>query len=157
MDVFKSLILFCISLLFISFSSLATTTLCLKTLEDYVKLRDANDSQSYKLLFTEMATFTIPALDVSIEGADQIAQRQATAVSAFKTQHMLTDVNIYTGSKAGSFTAESRFILIQKPRSTENSEKIIFNGKYVDELVLIKGKCLIEKRNVEIISRDTWF
>lgn len=157
MKAFKSIVLFLAIPFGVPFSTFAITNPCLKTLEDYVKLRDNADSQAYKMLFTEKATFNIPGLKISIEGAEQIAQRQASAVDQFKTQHMLTDVNISVGNKPERLNAESRFILIQQAKNSQSNEKSIFSGKYIDELLLVKGKCFIDKRTVEIINSNTWF
>lgn len=151
-------VLVLVPLLFASIPNIAgaTTHPCVTTLENYVKLRDSEDTKAYAKLFTEQATFTIPGLNIAIVGAEQIAQRQASAVANFKTQHMLTDVKLSNTDDPERIHAESRFILIQQAKNADNLERTMFNGKYIDELKLIKGKCLFEKRVVEIINRNTW-
>lgn len=150
------LVLILLPLICIPFIALAATHPCVSTLENYVKLRDSDDSKAYAKLFTESATFTIPGLNIAIAGAEQIEQRHASAVMNFKTQHMLTDVKLSSTEDPERIHAESRFILIQQTKGADNRDKTMFSGKYVDELKLFKGKCFFEKRVVEIINRDTW-
>jgi 3-phenylpropionate/cinnamic acid dioxygenase small subunit len=140
----------------IPWSATAGTHPCITTLENYVTLRDNGDSKAYGMLFTEAASFSIPALNIEMKGADQIALRQSQAQSEFKTQHMLTDIQLSTREIPERVYAESRFILIQQPKNSDSKDKTVFNGKYLDELLLVKGKCLIDKRKVVIINRDTW-
>ncbi|WP_440056818.1 nuclear transport factor 2 family protein (plasmid) [Pseudoalteromonas sp. T1lg65] len=128
---------------------------CQKTIENYVIYRDKGSSEQYQSLFTPDAKFTIPALNISLAGSDTITQRQQAALNNFKTTHMITNVR-FTPLADDKVNAESYFVLFRKPLNSTQQSMSVFNGKYVDTLVLTDDGCLIEARHVEIFKKDEW-
>ncbi|MEJ6476966.1 nuclear transport factor 2 family protein [Pseudoalteromonas piscicida] len=156
----KSLTVLTIALLFtVGCNSTTTPDIniqrCEETLQNYVKYRDAQSAANYRGVFTDNATFTIPALKIHLVSADEITQRQQQAIKRTKSMHMMTYMDIHR-IKANQYSAKSYFILYQQPANQPNAPTTIFNGVYDDELVLKNSECLIQSRRVNVIKKTTW-
>ncbi len=129
--------------------------LCETTLHNYIKYRDSNSAQAYQSVFTQDATFSIPALNINITGAEEITIRQQQAIKTTKSMHMITSADIQP-IEANKFIAKSYFVLYQQPKSQSDAPIAVFNGVYEDELKVINGRCLINHRLVNVIKKETW-
>ncbi|WMN61790.1 nuclear transport factor 2 family protein (plasmid) [Pseudoalteromonas xiamenensis] len=128
---------------------------CKETLLSYVNLRDNGSRADYQALFSQDATFSIPALSLHLVGAETIAERQQQAIQKFKTMHMMTTVDVLPIQNEEAH-AESYFILYQQERDKVDAPKTVINGKYTDKLRVFEGKCLIQDRQVDIIRKENW-
>jgi len=128
---------------------------CKETLLNYVNLRDTGSQADYQALFSQDATFSIPALSLHLVGAETIAERQQQAIQKFKTMHMMTSVDVQA-IQNDEARAESYFILYQQERDKVDAPKTVINGKYTDKLRVLEGKCLIQDRQVDIIRKENW-
>ncbi|QZO14842.1 nuclear transport factor 2 family protein [Pseudoalteromonas piscicida] len=129
--------------------------LCETTLHNYIKYRDSDSAQAYQSVFTQDATFSIPALNINITGAEEITIRQQQAIKTTKSMHMITSADIQP-IEANKFIAKSYFVLYQQPKSQSDAPITVFNGVYEDELKVINGRCLINHRLVNVIKKETW-
>ncbi|QUI61351.1 hypothetical protein GSF04_02105 [Pseudoalteromonas sp. A22] len=129
--------------------------LCETTLHNYIKYRDSGSAQEYQSVFTQDATFSIPALNINITGAEEITIRQQQAIKTTKSMHMITSADIQP-IEANKFIAKSYFVLYQQPKSQSDAPITVFNGVYEDELKVIDGRCLINHRLVNVIKKETW-
>ncbi|ODB34788.1 hypothetical protein BB427_03430 [Pseudoalteromonas sp. BMB] len=129
--------------------------LCETTLHNYIKYRDSDSAQAYQSVFTQDATFSIPALNINITGAEEITIRQQQAIKTTKSMHMITSADIQP-IEANKFIANSYFVLYQQPKSQSDAPITVFNGVYEDELKVIDGRCLINHRLVNVIKKETW-
>ncbi|BBN83681.1 hypothetical protein PA25_36660 [Pseudoalteromonas sp. A25] len=119
-----------------------------------MQLRDKGPIEDYQALFTQNATFNIPKLNIALTSSAQIAQRAAQAIKNKKTIHMITSTDIQaSGQSALSSTAH--FILYMSDKNDLSAATKIFNGRYIDSLIIDKGRCLIANRNVLIDRVDT--
>ncbi|RRS09189.1 hypothetical protein EAG18_07030 [Pseudoalteromonas sp. J010] len=128
---------------------------CEKTLQEYITYRDAQSAADYRSVFTDNATFTIPALKISLTGADDIVLRQQQAISKTKSMHMMTSANI-KHIKSNLYEANSYFVLHQQAIGQPHAPTTIFNGTYEDILIVQNSRCLIKSRQVNIIKKQVW-
>ncbi|MBQ4860658.1 nuclear transport factor 2 family protein [Pseudoalteromonas sp. MMG013] len=131
-----------------------SVTLCEDVLMKYPQHRDKGPVRDYQALFTEDATFSVPKLNISLQGSDAIANRVRSALITKKSIHMITSMNITPSSK-NSLTAQSHFILYLTSLEDHTQPMKVFNGRYEDQLVIKSGQCYIQRRNVLIDRVDT--
>ncbi|CAM4242953.1 nuclear transport factor 2 family protein [Pseudoalteromonas byunsanensis] len=128
--------------------------LCEKTVHDYIQYRDLGPVEHYQSLFTDDATFLVPKLNISLNSSEAIANRAKKALMSKKSIHMITNTNIKQVSQ-NTYSNVAHFILHLSDKNTPSAEKKIFNGRYVDTLIIDNGKCLIKTRDVLIDRMDT--
>ncbi|MBD1582627.1 nuclear transport factor 2 family protein [Pseudoalteromonas sp. S16_S37] len=138
----------------VSLPSKSEIALCEKTIIDYVQFRDQGPIESYQALFSKDATFIIPKLGVSLSSDEQIAARAKQAMANKKTIHMITSTAIVPNSK-NEFSSTAHFILYMSDKKDKSIPTKVFNGRYVDLLVLNNNRCLIKNREVFIDRVDT--
>ncbi|CAH9061524.1 hypothetical protein PSECIP111951_02507 [Pseudoalteromonas holothuriae] len=127
---------------------------CEKTILNYIKFRDNGPIKDYQALFTQDATFNIPKLNVSLSSNKQIADRAAQAMLSNKTIHMITSMHIEPNSM-NTLSSTAHFILYMIDKKDKQKTTKIFNGRYVDSLLLDNGRCFIQTRKVLIDRMDT--
>ncbi|NOU52278.1 SnoaL-like domain-containing protein [Pseudoalteromonas sp. JBTF-M23] len=135
-------------------SSETSIALCEKTIIDYVQFRDQGPIENYQALFTKDATFNIPKLSVALSSNEQIAARAKHAMANKKTIHMITSTAI-TPNAQGQLSSTAHFILYMSDKNNTSTPTKVFNGRYVDRLVLENDRCLIKNREVIIDRMDT--
>ncbi|WP_158678284.1 nuclear transport factor 2 family protein [Pseudoalteromonas sp. T1lg23B] len=132
----------------------AAIKLCEKTVHDYIQYRDLGPVENYQALFTDDATFSVPKLNIALSSSEAIANRAKNALMNKKSIHMITSTHIQQLSQ-NSYSNVAHFILHLSDKNTPDAQKKIFNGRYVDTLIVDNGKCLIKTRDVLIDRMDT--
>ncbi|MCF6437090.1 nuclear transport factor 2 family protein [Pseudoalteromonas sp. MMG022] len=128
--------------------------LCEKTIHDYIQYRDLGPIEQYQALFTADATFSVPKLNIALNTSEAIANRAKKALMTKKSIHMITSTNIKQLSQ-NTYSNVSHFVLHLSDKNTPNAKRKIFNGRYVDTLIIQNDQCLIKTRNVLIDRMDT--
>ncbi|MBQ4838522.1 MULTISPECIES: nuclear transport factor 2 family protein [Pseudoalteromonas] len=131
---------------------LKTHQLCEQTLYQYTKIRDKGTTKQYTDLFTQDATFNVEALNVSLSGHQELAQRFDSARAKNKSIHLLTSSRIFTDADQ-KLSAYSNFILYLQNKSSDSETKVLA-GRYLDTLEATDSTCKFKHREVLVDRVD---
>ncbi|ESP93702.1 MULTISPECIES: nuclear transport factor 2 family protein [Pseudoalteromonas] len=131
---------------------LKTQQLCEQTLYQYTEIRDKGTTKQYTDLFTQDATFNVKALNVSLSGHEELAQRFDSARAKNKSIHLLTSSRVFTGADQ-RLSASSNFILYLKEKSSDSETKVLA-GRYLDTLEVSGSTCKFKHREVLVDRVD---
>lgn len=129
-------------------------SICETQLMKYPQYRDKGPVENYRDLFTSDASFTVPKLNIDLNGHSEISTRVAAALAKNKSIHMITSMNVQPITNS-LLTNRSHFILYLSSLEDKTAPTRIFNGRYEDQLVMESGRCYIKSRNVIIDRMDT--